>query len=354
MSFLDNPIIQVALGLVLLYFGLALACLGICETISRKLSLRAQCLWRTVGGLVGNEELAGAIYKHHLIAALTEVPEDLNSKPSYIPGTLFASAVIEELGLTGEAGHSLDDLKTLLEAKKVPDQLQKAILALARESAGSQDMFRQKVSKWFEAATDRASGWYKRQMKGWSFYIACLIVLALNADTVNVGSTLWKQPTLRQQLASQAIETGRSKDMPKPGNETLQSAAMQSVLGWHGPISVDNAAYNADDPLRIPYGFGEWLLKAVGLGITIGMVSLGAPFWFDILNRAGGISSAGKKPTLSAETSSATVTTTSASGPSSPAPPPTAKPTEAVHASGTEDAVQSETITEAQSHETKH
>jgi hypothetical protein len=55
--------------------------------------------------------------------------------------------------------------------------------------------------------------------------------------------------------------------------------------------------------LGIPMGWksrpshpGEWWNKLAGLALTAFAVSLGAPFWFDLLNRFMNIRSAGKSP----------------------------------------------------------
>jgi len=45
-----------------------------------------------------------------------------------------------------------------------------------------------------------------------------------------------------------------------------------------------------------PKGFSWWLLKAMGLLLTAGAASLGAPFWFDVLNRFMSVRSTGKAP----------------------------------------------------------
>jgi hypothetical protein len=38
-------------------------------------------------------------------------------------------------------------------------------------------------------------------------------------------------------------------------------------------------------------------LKLLGLAITIGALTFGAPFWFDLLNRFGSVRNSGTKPT---------------------------------------------------------
>jgi len=39
------------------------------------------------------------------------------------------------------------------------------------------------------------------------------------------------------------------------------------------------------DPQRVPGTLKEWLAKLLGFALTATAVSLGAPFWFDVLNK---------------------------------------------------------------------
>ncbi|RPH79952.1 MAG: hypothetical protein EHM80_06530 [Nitrospiraceae bacterium] len=50
------------------------------------------------------------------------------------------------------------------------------------------------------------------------------------------------------------------------------------------------------DPKALPSDVGGWALKIIGLLLTAIAVSLGAPFWFDVLNKLINIRSAGKQP----------------------------------------------------------
>ena len=46
------------------------------------------------------------------------------------------------------------------------------------------------------------------------------------------------------------------------------------------PVGWDRA-----DPRTIPNNFGGWLIKIIGWLLTAIAISLGAPFWFDLLNK---------------------------------------------------------------------
>ena len=50
-----------------------------------------------------------------------------------------------------------------------------------------------------------------------------------------------------------------------------------------------------------PIGAVMWGMKAAGLALSILAVSLGAPFWFDLLNRLSNLRTSGPKPKTSTE-----------------------------------------------------
>src|ERR1700686_19931 len=103
---------------------------------------------------------------------------------------------------------------------------------------------------------NRASGWYKRRTQLWTVFLAAGITLSLNADTLGMLRRFWTDPSLRLQ----------------PGN----------ALGWN------RAAFSAD-----PW---DWFSRGAGWCLPIAAVSLGAPFWFDVLSKFINFRSAGQPP----------------------------------------------------------
>jgi hypothetical protein len=146
---------------------------------------------------------------------------------------------------------------------------------------------------------DRASGWYKRRTTLVTVIIATVLTLAANADTIGILRTLWKNPTQRAVLVQHAQT--RSEQEPeetisvkyenkdKPLEPTVirrvskdELDALGGVLGW-GKDSINLNAWG-------------WTERVVGWLLTMVAVSLGAPFWFDLLNKMVNIRNAGKKP----------------------------------------------------------
>jgi len=60
------------------------------------------------------------------------------------------------------------------------------------------------------------------------------------------------------------------------------------ILGWHDNVFYDKNGYSWTKQI--------WLERLIGWLLTILAISLGAPFWFDILNKIINIRFAGKSP----------------------------------------------------------
>jgi hypothetical protein len=63
------------------------------------------------------------------------------------------------------------------------------------------------------------------------------------------------------------------------------------LLGWHETPKNDSASF-----------WSIWPARLLGWMLTILAISLGAPFWFDMLNKLVNIRSAGKSPDEAAKT----------------------------------------------------
>jgi len=99
---LDSGIVDVAIGLMLVYFLLALVCSGINELVEAFLRRRSKYLEGGIVDLLGID-LKRQLYEHSLLEGLypqrgrpisdESVPDDKRKKPSYIPSTTFSQGL---------------------------------------------------------------------------------------------------------------------------------------------------------------------------------------------------------------------------------------------------------------------
>lgn len=216
--------------------------------------------------------------------------------PSYLAARTFSLALMNILTDDSKPGDvPLVRITKAVEGLDNP-HVKKALEALLEDAAGDLDRFRDGIEGWFDATMSRASGWYKRRAQVSLWVIAAVVTLAFNADAGQIASTLWKDPTLRASVAAQAQKAasdGNATDLGSgsAGDETLAAQIdhvkqLSLPIGW----STDPA-----DP-RWPDDAGGWLAKILGLAATIVALSMGAPFWFDLLGRVSRVRGGGAPP----------------------------------------------------------
>ena len=90
---LDHPIVDVALGLILLYSTLSLVASVVKEWISSVFGWRAKNLEKGIRNLIGKVH-AARLYGHPLVSTLAKEKK----LPSYIGSSTFASVLVDLLG----------------------------------------------------------------------------------------------------------------------------------------------------------------------------------------------------------------------------------------------------------------
>jgi hypothetical protein len=278
-------------------------------------------LWSGIVRLLSDEQFAKSVYAHPLISSISRGP---GQKPSYIPSRTFALAVLDAMTKPGEPPPlTIDEVKACL--NQLPPQLAIALNVLLHDSGRDMEEFKRILELWFEGSMERVSGWYKRQTQWILLVMAAALTVWTNCDTIALANTLWRDPALRSSLVVQAQQyaseqrreaasapaTRATDGPPPPPAESpaeapdLEDAAdkldasMKNLrglglpLGWRDTEDIQDRREPVPALSEIPatlsrHGLG-WLLTALA-------ISLGAPFWFDMLNKVVSIRAAGKAP----------------------------------------------------------
>jgi hypothetical protein len=313
---MDLTLLDVAIGMVLIYSLLSLICSTINEGLSSFFALRATTLEKGLENLLGSD-LAKQVYDHHLVQGL--VQKDIvfrgKRKPSYIPTRTFVLTVLD--ALNGSFPATTEEVR--LAVQKIPDaKIQRALLALVDEAKGDLEEVKKNFGVWFDHSMDRVSGWYRRKVQLIIMILGVLVAFGLGVDTTATVKLLWGDSALRTALVSTA-QAQVAKQSPPPAAGTATATPNFDQVGKDLNqfqtqfTSLDIPTYPLKDvcqdwnavhnPGACPSSW--WSLTAIGfwlnrhwLGFLITSValSLGAPFWFDLLNKLVSMRSAGQKP----------------------------------------------------------
>jgi len=278
-------------------------------------------------------------YEHPLIKFLGEGGR--HGKPSYISKETFAKVIIDLLrGSDVKPGDdiksliqkSLDENKTKWGDAKINEQTISYLNSIWADAEGDTAKFKRHLETWFTETMDRASGWYKKHTQFILFFVGLAIAIVFNVDTIKIVDKLEKDPKLREQIVQQAdvfvtahpnldkeiahqkaqIDTLTAQiareNLPKTGVDSLenmkQDASLSLAQSETLKATTDTLLQHATSLIKndindIHHSLGlEWetydcksslfvcILKSFfGWIITALALSLGAPFWFDLLNK---------------------------------------------------------------------
>lgn len=312
MGLFNSTILETVIGVVFVYLLLSILCTAANEWVAAMTRRRGNMLRKGIQQLLENQPVRGKadkkafleqFYAHPLIASLCH---DKNH-PAYIAPRTFV-AVITDI-LTAEKPGSVDFADFEKGGQDLPEgNVKKSVLALVQRSNKNLETVQVAVEGWFNDAMDRVNGWYKRRTQLWTIIIALFLTLVANANTIEVVRKLGSDPVLRAAVVEEAkvraqkprptisVEYKNEDDPTNPTitrNEGMQLSKTEmdllgQVLGWHGDIFYDKTG-NA-------WGWRVWGERLIGWLLTLLAISLGAPFWFDILNKVMNIRFAGKSP----------------------------------------------------------
>ena len=280
---LDHPIIDVSLGLIFFYVVLSLVASAVQEWIASLLALRSTNLQSGVKNLIG-DAYAKKVYEHPLINNLAKK----NKLPSYIaPETLSAvllEVIAKEQNTKSYVAHTVAESRALLDKIAAEHPLKDILGPLIDGGEHAANTLKDRLADWFDEGMTRVSGWYKRRAKWIILTIAFGVALATNASSIHMAEELWRNDALRAQIAAQAEIAASEVDIPAlKGKLKNVEGNLQGLetfpIGWSG----------------LPEGWLDWVKTVIGWLITAAAVSLGAPFWFDLLGKIANLRGSGGK-----------------------------------------------------------
>lgn len=306
---LDHPIFGTALGLIVFFAVFSILVSAVQECVSSALRLRSRDLWRGLVNLLGEQEAKKA-YEHPLIKSLAKS----GAMPSYIDTRTLSTAVLDNttVEVLGKAFASTSGDDIALLAKEIPDNhpLKTLVQSMARNTEDAANDLHRHLSEWFDEGMERISGWYKRRSQIMVFVIAGIVTVSFNASTIEIATKLWANDNLRSTISADASMTvSEYREHASLGDSGMQ-AITQFPIGWRQEdlatigSAVSFLSLTLSDQESSEQTFNgqaaedmtQWLPRHIaGWALTVVAVSLGAPFWFDLLGRVANVRGTGPK-----------------------------------------------------------
>ena len=295
-SMFGLEMLDVAIGLTFVYLLLSLVSSAVREAWEAWSKSRAAFLERGLLALLESSgaqtdtahQLVESLYNHPRIyglyegsyvrAGATRSAAEARRLPSYIAASTFSDALIDTVARRCQnvpsRANVIDRLRLGAEALD-NESIRSVILSAINSSGGDTVAVRSAIEAWYNAGMDRVAGWYRRRTHWIVIGVATVITIGLNVNTITIFRALEQNPALRQSIVQQAGTTA-SATGPQAKEELTK---LSLPIGWT----------NVSWPQK-----GEWtygvnlfagLMALAGWALTIFAISLGAPFWFDVLNK---------------------------------------------------------------------
>jgi hypothetical protein len=282
-------IVQVAIGLVLVYYLLGAIVSLVTQVISESLETRGVALEQYLKKIAGDKTVD-----------LTNLPQlralrpiryanwwnvigagTAEKKLEKVPVETLVDAFFDLSGLTARGSLSADELTSLL--GKLPEsEAKQAMLGWVRQGVTAVSELRSRTSDYFGGLLSQASLTFKAKARSFVIISSVVITLAFGTDSIQLAKDLWVDAGLRGLAAQQAqVAAAPTATAPEINALIEQLGAISFRVGWWRAEAVP-----------LPTSPLDWLrfvaLKLAGLGITAAAVSQGSSFWYDLLRKMTG------------------------------------------------------------------
>lgn len=290
---LGSTILDVAIGIVFVFLLASLIASAVREGLEAWLKTRASHLEAGLREILKDPNGSGLVkhfYEHPLIFSLYSGKYVANPKlgrgvtsltrggnlPSYIPSRNFAVALLDmaargpqtDSAAVATGPVTFERVRSNIGSIENP-AVQRAILVALDNAQGDLAKAQANLEAWYNSAMDRVSGWYRRSTQGILLGLGLLLAVTLNISTIRIGDTLIRDRTTRDLVVASAQKAQASTLDYASANQTL--AGLHLPIGWPNGVRQELRENGPSDLLG-------WMLTAFA-------VSIGAPFWFDMLNR---------------------------------------------------------------------
>jgi hypothetical protein len=305
-------VLGVAIGISVVCLLLSIIASHVQEVWAAFSARRAASLEAALHSMLGNE-VANEFFKHPLIQTISfSVPRTrwrrkapVESRPTYISSVLFSRVLFATL----TEYHSLHGVSLPEVIRRMPpSDLKKRLQAIVVGTANDEQACALAIEQWYDGTMDRINGFYKRNTQWTLLTLGVILAVLCNANLFTITEKLWTSDDARVALNATA-QMYNCKDGASCADKNYEDAQrrMASDLANYLPLGYHRVGdywtglqsqWKRPSPrwrIALPI-LGAWIYQLAGWGLTGVAVSLGAPFWFDAVNKLINLRLAGAKP----------------------------------------------------------
>jgi hypothetical protein len=310
-------VLEVAIGLILIYYILGSIVSLVTQWINESLETRAAALEKYLVKIVGEhkdnkylndflalpqmQSLRPIRYKSWLgvITANTEP-----KKVEKIPVSTLVDTYFDIVGLTANKDLSLIQLAELVD--KLPDSdAKRAFISWINQGITNIDDLRSRTTAYFNGLMDQAASRFRANARSFVIMLSIGVTLLFGTDSIQLARTLWNNAELRALAAAKADMVVQQEGANASLNDLVKELGDLSIkIGWWQSVRPADNATTTDWVWFV-------LLKVLGLGLTAVAVSQGSSFWYDLLKKLTSPSSSSSKSSSSGGESSSSSSSSS-------------------------------------------
>ncbi len=259
---MDTRFIEVCIGLVLVFALTGLLVSVVLETYVSLMGRRGDNLQLALrsmladdpnrGGIAGllsrtktPSDFTAALLTHPLLVSQAQGVRGEARNPSYLPGDLVVSALLQQLSTSHFDGARPETPALLVNAlahpsanakgPQPPADLVHSLQTLLQGTESDWQAFERRLVAWFDNVAERSGGWFKRWTQVRLFMVGLLAAVTFNINPLILVERLWDEEPLRRAMVAAA----------ESANVARSAASSASAPAGQAELLGGQAAFNA-------------------------------------------------------------------------------------------------------------
>lgn len=292
---MDEVLRDIGVGLAVLFLGFAAAVSATLEGVSRVFGWRAGHLWTWIRKAIDGEApttlswlysplkvgraSAGAPKTSEFERSIRKTLNLDSKRINNIPGKEFARGVAHALVPGASEPPSFAEVRNAVQSLgDVP--LKKAILDFIEEAEDDWGAFVDRVGEWFDNQMKDLSALYRRNARWIAAALGLILAVLFNLNALDAFDVLKNDAALRA-AGVQAGQDISEECEAEPAGELNTCVGEQADKLFSSHELVDWLGLFDDNDRDRRFQGGWWPI--LGIALSAGLISLGAPFWRDTI-----------------------------------------------------------------------